>query len=255
MNQLVTAFRQNLNANKALVVIPDWVAAQDLSNVYTTSRTIDTFLIDLYRDKSEEQLRISNDLFAERTSAILERFKEAVIARLLPVRNAYRDSLNNPFHVPSNLFELAKCQNLYLSNKYTRVISESLGHYLEEIAELSPLVMNPEKVLGLKILGVDILIVKNGVVYYAQLKTKRDTLTGSQVPRSNRELSIHEHPLFVACLSLGAWTFNNNSANRNAISRLAGEEFWGFIGLNYDSLIQILSTKMQEIEAALHPTI
>jgi len=50
----------------------------------------------------------------------------------------------------------------------------------------------------LKITGIDIVILSNETVYLAQLKTLKGTLTGSQKTRAEKELGIHENPLFIA---------------------------------------------------------
>lgn len=137
---------------------------------------------------------------------------------------------------------------MFLSNKYTRVISENLGHKLEDIATLSPKIINPETHFGFKIKGVDVIMYENSQFYFTQLKTKKDTLTGSQKSRSEMELSIHTNSRFVACLDLGSWTFNTSIPN---IERITGSDFWDKIDIDYDYLIQKLSAALQEIERAL----
>ncbi len=42
-------------------------------------------------------------------------------------------------------------------------------------------------------------------LFYAQIKTMEGTLTGSQAPRSEKELSLHKNSYFVAAFETGIW--------------------------------------------------
>ena len=131
---------------------------------------------------------------------------------------------------PKNIYELAGAVKLAGANKATRNLSTTMGLLWERIANISPHAINPEIEFHLKIKGVDLISrnIENGNIEYQQLKTKRDTLTGSQKGRSVSELEIHENPVFCTCFSLGPWTFNDNN-----IPRVSGPEFWGRIGIDY----------------------
>jgi 2-polyprenyl-3-methyl-5-hydroxy-6-metoxy-1,4-benzoquinol methylase len=95
------------------------------------------------------------------------------------------------------------------------------------------LTISTEKEFDIKINGTDIIFVKEKKIFYAQIKTLEGTLTGSQVPRSIEELSIHKNSYFVAAFETGTdWTFNSDK-----IQRLKGKEFWSLIELDYDHIL------------------
>ena len=141
-----------------------------------------------------------------------------------------------------NIFSMSGAKNLHFANKVTRSLSTKLGNLWEKIASLSPYAIDPEQVFGFKIKGVDLIIVNRNtnVLEYIQLKTTRGTLTGSQITRSGTELSIHQYPVFAAAFDITPWTFNHDT-----IPRVAGEQFWERIGMDYDvvrsEVIQFIS--------------
>lgn len=77
-----------------------------------------------------------------------------------------------------------------------------MGKLWEEISSISPYVIIPELEFGEKLTGVDIVILSEETVYFAQLKTQKNTLTGSQAPRAKKELGIHDNSLFCAAFNL-----------------------------------------------------
>lgn len=130
-----------------------------------------------------------------------------------------------------NIFSMSDAPNLHFANKVTRSLSTRLGNLWENIASISPYAINPEQVFNFKIKGIDLIIVNRNTsdLEYIQLKTTRGTLTGSQITRAGTELSIHQCPVFAAAFDITPWTFNHDT-----IPRVAGEQFWGRIGIDYD---------------------
>lgn len=94
-----------------------------------------------------------------------------------------------------------------------------MGHLWERIANISPYVISPRIEFGVEVPAIDLIILANRIEF-AQIKTKRDTLTGSHRNRTYKELSLYENPLFVACFDLGGWHFNHP-----IIPTVSGEEF------------------------------
>ena len=238
---------------KATIVIPDEITDPDYQDAYTWARALDQYLIYYFNDatrpkksKAEMEKAIDN---------ILDNCGHELLKVLINVKETYRNNLKRPDYRPTNLFEAAGTENLYLSNNYTRVITENLGHKYEHIATLSNRSFNHEDELGITIRGVDVIIFDGTNIRYTQLKTKRDTLTGSQAPRSNRELSIHSNSIFAASLALGTWTFNNRTDNMNRIERLAGADFWSLLGIDYEYILQKSKELIQRIEARLYPSL
>jgi hypothetical protein len=144
---------------------------------------------------------------------------------------------------PRNLFELCGAKLLVTSNSVTRSLSTKMGQLWEEIANISPYVIVPEFEFGIAIKGIDIVILSNSKIYFAQLKTLKGTLTGSQSNRAKKELGIHDNSLFVSAFDLGGWTFNDYK-----IQRVAGREFWEMIHIDYDLLENNVRNMLQRID-------
>ncbi|MEA5509094.1 hypothetical protein VB715_04885 [Crocosphaera sp. UHCC 0190] len=68
---------------------------------------------------------------------ILFKFKKEVLETLGKEKQKFRKVSTEERKRFKNIFEFSKSENLYLSNIYTRFISEKLGHKFEEIANLS----------------------------------------------------------------------------------------------------------------------
>ena len=129
-------------------------------------------------------------------------------------------------------------------NLILRSLSTSMGHLWEEIAICSELAISTEKEFDIKINGVDIIFIKNKQPYYTQIKTLEGTLTGSQVPRSISELSMHKNSYFVSAFETGtSWTFNSDK-----IDKLLGKQFWSMINLDYDFILGSVKSMIKEIE-------
>lgn len=146
---------------------------------------------------------------------------------------------------PDNVYQLAGATKLSAANKATRNLSTTMGLLWERIANISPYAINPESEFNIKIKGIDLISrnIESGMVEYQQLKTQRNTLTGSQKGRSIDELRLHANPVFCACFALGSWTFNHNE-----ISRVAGEQFWSRIGIDYETFEKNVKLLMLELE-------
>lgn len=146
---------------------------------------------------------------------------------------------------PENVYQLAGAVKLSAANKATRNLSTTMGLLWERIANISPYAINPETEFNIKIKGVDLISqnMETGKIEYQQLKTQRNTLTGSQKGRSIAELSLHENPVFCACFSLGSWTFNHAE-----IPRISGEQFWQRIGIDYEIFERAVKDLMIDLE-------
>lgn len=146
---------------------------------------------------------------------------------------------------PKNLFELCGAKLLMTSNSVTRNLSTKMGKLWEDIADISPYIIIPEIEFGIKIKGIDLVILSQDKIVFAQIKTLKGTLTGSQRSRAKKELSIHENPLFISAFDLGEWTFNDPQ-----IPRLAGKDFWDIICIHYDVLEEQVKHMLQRIDRA-----
>lgn len=138
---------------------------------------------------------------------------------------------------PANIYEFAKTPGFILGNKVTRDISESLGHIWEDVASLSPYALSPDDDFLFKIAGIDLIAkhISTDKIEYIQIKTKENTLTGSQKDRSVNELLVHENPVFATALRTSSgWTFSTH----DRIVRVAGSDFWERIGINYEFVLK-----------------
>ena len=220
----------------------------ELEQAKAVSTVINTF-IDTYID-----LKVKADIHKEPSILEAERLKRAIqveIDTFLPKAIAeLKTSLPSVEHLlksHKNIYELAGARRLAYANRVTRNLSTTMGLLWERIANISPYAISPELEFGLHIKGIDV-IAKNkqtGVIEYIQLKTQKNTLTGSQQSRSINELSIHTNPVFAVCFDTKtSWTF---SANHN-IPRAVGPEFWGRIGISYDIFLESVKEMILALE-------
>ncbi len=129
-------------------------------------------------------------------------------------------------------------------NIILRSLSTSMGLLWEDLAILSKVAISTEKEFDIKINGIDVIFLKDNKPYYAQIKTLEGTLTGSQVPRSESELNLHENSYFVSAFKTGTpWTFNSK-----IINKLVGKEFWSLIDLDYDFILEQVKKMILEIQ-------
>ena len=98
----------------------------------------------------------------------------------------------------TTIFELVNSEKLSMAQKSTRSISTMMGNMLEDIAHIAPNCISPELDFGVKIAGLDLLIYADNKIIQCQLKSNKDTLTGSQADRSVEELSIFDNPCLAS---------------------------------------------------------
>lgn len=171
---------------------------------------------------------------------LFEDFTRDIRPELIKLKN---DSCNKK----NNIYQLANAYKLSAANAITRTYSTKLGLLWEKIADLAPNVISPELDLGYKIPEVDIIVLYDNKLYYTQLKTQKNTLTGSQTKRTIDELSKFQNHWFVACINT-----NCSSTIPKSLNKLIGKEFWEKIGINYDKDIEEnLIMSIKEIEKIL----
>ena len=177
------------------------------------------------------QLQINQDNNADVGSVLENENLRTTIRETLD--EFFEENINDIFDDDGkeNIFSMSGADILHLANTVTRSLSTKLGDLWETIASISPYAIIPEQVFGLKIKGIDLIIVNSdtNALEYIQLKTTRGTLTGGHKGRVATELSIHECPVFAAAFDISPWTFNHDT-----IPRVAGDEFWVRIGMDYD---------------------
>lgn len=162
---------------------------------------------------------------------------------IIPIlENLLEKTLDND----ANIYQLCNVRSLAAANAITRTFSTKLGLFWEKLANLSPLALSPEIEFGIRIEGVDTILVGKNSYIYAQLKTQKNTLTGSQANRVKEELGGFNDAIFVACIETNTnWTYSG------PIKRVVGEAFWKAIGINYELLLSYLQGTLSQIEHIL----
>lgn len=118
------------------------------------------------------------------------------------------------------------------------------------MAALSHLAMDPESTLNRRIEGVDIVFLEREELRHTQIKTQKNTLTGSQTKRSVIELSMHPYPLFAAAFDVANWTFPPPKTSK--IERIAGQPFWeGKLEISYELVFAKARETAQRLESVL----
>lgn len=212
------------------------------------ARVINTFIMDYinlhvdrdFSSSSGSILTIKNLKIA--FDKEIDDFKPELIKELKNAMHTKQELLQSP----KNIYDMSGATKLSLANNVTRQLSTKLGYLWEKLAAISPYAISPEIEFDLKIKGIDLisLNIDSDDIEYQQLKTQRNTLTGSQKGRSEEELMIHSNPVFCACfLNKSAWTFKHEY-----IPRVAGEDFWHRIGISYDVLLQSAQELILEVE-------
>jgi hypothetical protein len=148
-----------------------------------------------------------------------------------------------------NLFELVGATKLVKANRTSRLVSTHLGKAWEEMASLSHLALNPERDLNIRIEGIDIILLDGERLRHTQIKTQRNTLTGSQKGRSLTELRRHPYPLFAAAFDVANWTFPPRSSSR--VDRIAGEPFWNKLAISYEDVVEAARKCFAKLEKEL----
>lgn len=240
-----------LNANERERLILE--EAGDLSHLDSEiektreiSNVLNTFLSDYFplrleedNNRAEGSVLIENNLIAAFDLEI-QNFKPRAIS---VIQNAF--STPEDLRCSSkNIYEMSGAAKLSIGNKVTRNLSTTMGLLWERFASISPYAINPEAEFNMKIKGIDLIAsnIDTMDIEYQQLKTQRNTLTGSQQGRSAEELNIHDYPVFCACFTNSPWTFNHPD-----IPRVSGEEFWSRIGIPYN----IVKNKATELILSL----
>ncbi len=213
------------------------------------SNVINTFILDYIAIKrrlnncQDHQYILSNNEFNSRLSIEIDNFLP--LARLkIQESKPSREQVSQSC---ANIYELSGATTLASCNKVSRALSTILGLFWERVADISPYVISPESEFGIKIQGVDIISmnVLTSNIEYIQMKTQRNTLTGSQVPRVNDELGRHPNPVFCACFDTNAaWTFSVSSG----IPRRCGSEFWSSIGIEYQVVLRSVTNLIRHLE-------
>ncbi|MDX1809701.1 MAG: hypothetical protein R3331_09195 [Sulfurospirillaceae bacterium] len=206
----------------------------EIEKARAKSNVINTFIVDYINRKVVEDTNLTNGSILETqnlTNEIITKidiFKEKEVIKLKNSFPVTTELVNSS----KNIYEMAGAVKLTFSNKVTRTISTDAGALWETIANISPYAINPESEFNIKIKGIDVIIlnINTNIIEYIQLKTQKNTLTGSQVSRSVQELSIHQNPVFCAAFNNNSsWTFSNTN-----IPRVAGEDFWNRIAIPYN---------------------
>lgn len=171
---------------------------------------------------------------------LFERFKVKHFPEL-------KENISKKVNSNDNLYNMFNAQALSGANSFTRSLSTKLGLFWEDIANLSSNVVSPEIEFSIKLKGVDAIVYHEGKIYFAQMKTQKNMLTGSQSGRSTSELEIYENSLFVACIDNNAnWTYGG------PIERIVGKQFWDMCNLDYNRILQNTEILIQEAEELLN---
>ncbi|OCQ92191.1 hypothetical protein AMR42_15615 [Limnothrix sp. PR1529] len=218
-----------------------------LQTTYQRATAIKPLLLDYCREQitadrqSNSVLDRQNqsEAIAQKCHAFAQQFIDSIPSLVRSPRQAAEN--------PKNLYELCGATLFTASNAISRSLSTKMGQLWEDLAKISPYTISPEKDFGIKITGIDIIIFEVGQTnpIFTQLKTTPGTLTGSQKPRSQEELAIHEFSLFAAAFCLGTWNFSSPT-----IPRACGQKFWSKIGIEYELVEDSIKTMILDIEAA-----
>ncbi|HEY9665542.1 MAG TPA: hypothetical protein V6C91_01995 [Coleofasciculaceae cyanobacterium] len=220
----------------------------DLHRAYQISTVLTPALPEFIEHQIQEDISLGSVLDKDRQSIAIatecEKFAERFIASIPALVRSPGEMESNP----RNLYEMSGAAVFVESNSISRNLSTTMGDLWETIANISPYAVNPERDFGLKITGIDSIILSGGkgAPVFVQIKTQRNTLTGSQAPRSRRELELHQHRLFAAAFCTGGgWTFSSMT-----IPRVCGAEFWTMVELNYELLKFHVKQMILKIQSA-----
>ncbi len=193
---------------------------------------------------------ILNSFIVQYIKKIKENYPEDIKPKIIKEINEFKNNFINtklPKLIntkPTNLYQMSGATDFAKINIILRSLSTSMGLLWEDLAILSKVAISTEKEFDIKINGIDVIFLKDNKPYYAQIKTLEGTLTGSQVPRSESELNLHENSYFVSAFKTGTpWTFNSK-----IINKLVGKEFWSLIDLDYDFILEQVKKMILEIQ-------
>ncbi|AFZ56505.1 hypothetical protein H6G54_12695 [Anabaena cylindrica FACHB-243] len=240
--------RKSLILHHASLIDVTHIADEDLHIAYKYGKIISSiapayFKYQILRDK-QNYSNLKLDKQSQLISSKTEKFA-VIFIDWLKTDFEKKSAILEHHPNPRNLFELCGAKLLVTSNSVTRSLSTKMGILWEEIADISPYVIIPEFEFGIKIKGIDIILFIGESIKFAQLKTLKGTLTGSQKNRAKKELIIHDNPLFISAFDLGDWTFNDPK-----IPRIAGKEFWHNIHIDYDLVETHVKNMLQKIDQA-----
>jgi hypothetical protein len=247
LRELSVPERKELIYQKTLTIDATHITDEELHKAYKIAKAIQPILVPYFQYQIEQDNQNESVLIPAHQSLLicssLDKFTDDFIEWL---ERDFEIKKAKNFPNPSNLFELCGATLLITSNSVTRTLSTRMGHLWEKIANISPYVIVPGVEFGINIKGIDIIIYTNNLVCFAQLKTLKGTLTGSQTSRAIRELSIYENPLFLVAFDLGSWTF----PLRSDIPRIAGKAFWDKIQMDYHIIESQVRNMLQKIDEA-----
>jgi hypothetical protein len=207
--------------------------SERLRPTYQIARALDSVLPDYFKLTIQHRLvDFQND--EKRKKMVSDVIDEFIPIAITGLRDEYKNLHKNSQTNPKNLYELGGALRLAFGSNATRTISTKLGLLWERIACISPYALNPEQEFNIKLEGVDAIIYDvSNIFTYAQLKTQKNTLTGSQKGRSVEELTLHPKRLMVACFNTSAsWTFSSTD-----VPRVVGKGFWVSIGFSYTEIL------------------
>ena len=239
--------RKALILQEASTIDATHITDEYLHTAYKYGKIISSIAEEYFKYQIEQDSSGDSVLKTERQSELIKNKTETFATNFIDWLVKYFENKkatleNNPN--PRNLYELCGANLLVTSNSVTRQLNTKMGGLWENISNISPSVIVPEFVFDVKITGVDIVILSDEKIYFTQLKTQKNTLTGSQAPRAKKELGIHNNSLFCAAFNLNTWTFPQNSET----PRIAGKAFWDKIHIDYDVVETCTRNMLQRID-------
>ncbi|MGB3652583.1 MAG: hypothetical protein WBA41_15380, partial [Rivularia sp. (in: cyanobacteria)] len=196
--------RKALILQEASTIDATHISDENLHTAYKYGKIIYSIAEEYFKYQIEQDSLSDSVLKTERQSELIKNQTEIFATDFIDWLVKYFEGKkavieNNPN--PRNLYELCGANLLVTSNSVTRTLNTRMGSLWEEISNISPYVIVPEVEFGEKITGVDIIVLSDRKVYFTQLKTQKNTLTGSQAPRTKKELGIHDNSLFCAAFN------------------------------------------------------
>ncbi len=220
----------------------------DLHRAYQISTVLEPALSGFIQEQIQADTSRGSIFLGDRQFAAIAHACEQFANLFIETIPSSVRSLEEMESEPRNLYELCGAVVFAESNSISRQLSGSMGNLWETIANISPYAINPEDDLGIKITGIDSIILDRGqgLPIFVQIKTQRNTLTGSQLPRSRSELELHQKRLFAAAFCTGgSWTFSSPN-----VPRACGSKFWSMLGIDYEILKSCVKEMVLKIQSA-----
>jgi len=228
----------------------------DLEKPYKIGKALNEFIEEYIEFSIHEETESTKNSVLKINNlkdALNSRMSEYLLSALTKMNEDSR-SVEEMMADPKNAYELAGAKELALANKVTRNLSTTMGNLWEKLADISPYALNPDLEFGIKIRGIDIICknINTENIEFVQLKTTKNTLSGSQSGRANSELLLHENPVFAAAFDVDrTWTYQNDPT----IRRISGAEFWNQIGMDYPTVYSTVVTTIRQLEEQFVQTI